>query len=269
MAEGVDLDTEYTLMIDPGTGEYIQNPRGQYLVLSTLDKQSFFRDLVFTEAAESDPIPPESKKGPPEHVGSDDSNAEVANLVPQAAPAPRRPWSDKQTLSLINYYKANQKLFDDTVIRNEMLWRKFVKDHSKEGGYHDIQQVKDKWMRLKRQFHKMLDNRSAKATGARRIDWQYFDAMYEILKENPKSKSVAIASSRRGAANIVVDPNMPDNNFEAKAAEDKIEPDDPEYNTHLRKSKKTKLQLHLEALGVERQKSEDGVKERHSDTMKM
>ncbi|XP_015118176.1 uncharacterized protein LOC107041883 [Diachasma alloeum] len=184
----------------------------------------------------------------------------------------RRGWSRAQTLALIDFYGKNKKAFASSTMRNDMVWKGFEREQEAEDESHDCQQIKDKWSALKVTFHKALDNRSNKATGAAAIHFEFFDEMYEILKDDPRAAPVAIASSAKGRQNIP--PKLlAIEEFEDEGPKSLFDDSDGDQDRdglkveQIPKLKKTKFEQCLDTLHADRRKREDGVQQRHTEAM--
>ena len=104
-------------------------------------------------------------------------------------------WSKEETLKLISIWN------DDTVQaqlegcrRNSDVYRKIAKELTEMGYTRTLEQCRDKMKKLKAKYKKVKDKRS-KTGQVRYPEWNFFDAMDNVLGHKPATQPPAVVDS--------------------------------------------------------------------------
>ncbi|VEN64809.1 unnamed protein product [Callosobruchus maculatus] len=102
-------------------------------------------------------------------------------------------WSDSETKKLIDLYRKNFTKLNDRKYKRKHIYSEMAKHFLLR---FNSDHIEAKIKNLKKTYKMILDN--SKKTGSGKITWPYFDAMQEILGNNPENNPISIASNREG-----------------------------------------------------------------------
>jgi hypothetical protein len=164
-------------------------------------------------------------------------------------------------MSLILFYKENQKKLTSNSIRRTVAWNDVASQMEKAGLQYTGDQCENKFASLKKQYLKKIDNMSAKSTGQKRFDFTYFDEFDEIFGKTPSVKPVSIASSSR-IDNDVLDEIS---NF----TEDLNTDDTDSEISNKRKGRKRNIDFVIDTMKETNAESENKKDSRHDAVMSL
>lgn len=111
----------------------------------------------------------------------------------------RNPWSKTEILNLIDLYKAHEQYFHSSTIKNDKVWNMIaskLKNHTAE-------QCKNKFKYLKSKYIQKKDSMGNRCTDGKPMNFEYFEQLDNILKNDENVTPTCIASSTRGAQNVI------------------------------------------------------------------
>ena len=85
---------------------------------------------------------------------------------------------------LLEIYRERKLKFRDPKIKKKLLWQEIVNEF-KEKNYNINEAILDRKMRnLKKSYRNLVDNNKKTSTGRGRINWEWYNNMEEIFKED-------------------------------------------------------------------------------------
>lgn len=166
-------------------------------------------------------------------------------------------WTNQQILKLIGLYKEHTKYFNSTTIRNEKVWG-MIENKMKP---FSAEQCKNKFKYLKSKYLKKKDNMSDKSSGAKYLQFNFFEEMDELFGKDPNITPVAIASTSGQA-------RKRNNTSEAESTNEVSEENlKPEETNKIDTHKKTKRNIadQLKKISEESKEKEKNSERRHQE----
>lgn len=110
----------------------------------------------------------------------------------------RKKWPRKASLMLIELYRQKKADFMGSTLRNDEVWIKLAACLKNDGHDFSGTQCQNKFKALKKGYAEKLFNMSTKASGAGRINFEFFNEMDEIFEKDPSFRPLTTADSGVG-----------------------------------------------------------------------
>ncbi|CAG9772108.1 unnamed protein product [Ceutorhynchus assimilis] len=138
-------------------------------------------------------------------------------------------WNRNGTLLLISLYKKYVPDFQNTKIRNYVVWKKISNDLRKENYNYSPKQVENRWKNLRKKYIAKKDNMKSDHSGEGRVDFEFVDEFNEIFSNKPNVTPLAIASTSKSCGKsqpekCASDEQGDDDSKNNEAAKKKIKP---------------------------------------------
>ncbi|CAG9822224.1 unnamed protein product [Phaedon cochleariae] len=150
------------------------------------------------------------------------TNPELENensLISQSDDNFRVMWTRKEILQLISSYKKNLNLFKSSTMRRDKIWKLIstdIKTHSSD-------QCQNKFKYLKSKYIKKKNNMSSKKSGAKSMNFEFFEEFDDMFRNHPNVEPSFTASSQKGNSSTAIDTVVTEENEPRSRITDKDE----------------------------------------------
>ncbi|KAF7998512.1 hypothetical protein HCN44_010920 [Aphidius gifuensis] len=110
---------------------------------------------------------------------------------------PRAVWTSELITQLIELVKLHKPLFESSTVTDTAVWQKITNIQK----VYTAEQNKNKFRDLKDNYYDYVY--ALKQTGeSPPPTWQFYDVMHDMLKDDPRTEPVSLASSSKGRQNL-------------------------------------------------------------------
>lgn len=176
-------------------------------------------------------------------------------------------WKDENAVkTLIHQWKQHQSLFESSVIRNDVVWKKISEEVKKANSawQYTAKNCENKFKDISKVYKRTKDHNNQ--TGVEPKTCKYYEELEEVLGEKPCLKPIALASSLRKRPNSAASSSTGNTTCDIDDVENS-----QEILKKCKKIKKTRMERDLElwakTISEENKKHDESKERRHQELL--